>query len=276
MASPRIRTFGLAATFFTFLLLSGGCAKDPKNPDPFQKVNRFFYKVNDGLDKVILKPASNLYTKVIPQPIRKGLGNFFDNAGYANVILNDLLQGHFKEALGSTGRMAVNTTVGVGGVFDVASKWNLPAHSNDFGITLGKWGAGPGPYLVLPLLGPSTFRDVPRIPVGSYTNALHYADLPNYVSIPLDVLSLAEDRTRLDAAIKFRDEASLDPYIFMREAYLQYRRIKIYGAPPPLPESFYDDDDMGPTTRPTTRPSTQPTIRPISPRPENINLPPSF
>src|SRR5687768_2028738 len=95
------RALATACLACAFLFISGGCAKNPKNPDPFEKLNRFFYKVNDGLDKIILKPTSNVYVKVIPQPIRKGLGNFFDNVGYVNVIANDLLQGHFKEALGS-------------------------------------------------------------------------------------------------------------------------------------------------------------------------------
>ncbi|HEV8607827.1 MAG TPA: VacJ family lipoprotein [Tepidisphaeraceae bacterium] len=241
---------------FAFFILCGGCAHNPKNPDPFEKCNRFIYKVNDGLDKILLKPASDFYTKVVPKPVRHGLGNFFDNLSYGNVILNDFLQGHIKDGLASTVRMGVNSTVGVAGVFDVATKWNLPGHSNDFGITIGKWGGGPGPYLVLPLYGPSTFRDVPRIPVGMYTNVLHYVDLPDYVSIPLDVLNLAEDRARANAAINFRDDAAIDPYIFMREAYLQYRRIKIYGAPPPVEPGFYDEDE-GPTTRPSTRPIAQ-------------------
>jgi phospholipid-binding lipoprotein MlaA len=253
----------VAAPCLALLLLGGGCAQNPKNPDPFEKCNRFFYRVNDGLDKILLKPASDVYTKVVPKPVRHGLGNFFDNLSYGNVIVNDLLQGHIKDGVAGVGRMAVNSTVGVAGVFDVATKWNLPSHSNDFGITLGKWGAGPGPYLVLPLYGPSTFRDVPRIPVGMYTNVLHWVDLPDSVSIPMDVLNLAEDRSRANAAIKFRDEAAIDPYIFMREAYLQYRRIKIYGAdrtPPTMEPGFYDEDEM-PTTRPTTRPVPEmPTI----------------
>jgi phospholipid-binding lipoprotein MlaA len=245
-----------------FLLISGGCAQNPKNPDPLQGMNRFFYKVNDGLDKFLLKPAMDVYTKVVPKPVRHGLGNFFDNLGYGNVILNDMLQGHVKDSFAGMGRIAVNTTVGVAGVFDVATKWNLPAHSNDFGITLGKWGAGPGPYLVLPLYGPSTFRDVPRIPVGMYTNVLHYVHLPDAISIPMDVLNVAEDRSRANAAIKFRDEAAIDPYIFMREAYLQFRRIKIYGeahVPPAVEPGFYDEDE-GPATRPS-RPSTRSTIQ---------------
>jgi phospholipid-binding lipoprotein MlaA len=256
----------VALPLLALLLLGGGCAQNPRNPDPLEKCNRFFYKVNDGLDKIILKPASDVYVKVVPKPVRRGLGNFFDNLGYGNVILNDFLQGHVKEGFGSAGRMAVNSTVGVGGVFDVATKWKLPGHSNDFGITLGKWGAGPGPYLVLPLYGPSTFRDVPRIPVGMYTNVLHYVDLPDYASIPLDVLNLAEDRSQANSAIKFRDEAAIDPYIFMREAYLQYRRIKIYGAdrvPPAVEPGFYDEDEM-PTTRATTRPTSRPTTTPFN------------
>src|SRR2546421_3151388 len=250
----------VAVPALALLLLGGGCAQHPKNPDPFEKCNRFFYKVNDGLDKVLLKPASDVYTKVIPRPVRHGLGNFFDNLGYGNVILNDFLQGHIKDGFGSAGRMAVNSTVGVAGVFDVATKWKLPAHSNDFGITLGKWGAGPGPYLVLPLYGPSTFRDVPRIPVGMYTNVLHYVNLPDTVSIPMDVLNVAEDRSRAEGAIKFRDEAAIDPYIFMREAYLQFRRIKIYGAgrtPPTMGPGVYDEEE-GPTKKATTRPTTEP------------------
>ena len=256
----------VAASALAFLLLAGGCAQNPKKPDPFEKCNRFIYKVNDGLDKILLKPASDVYTKVVPQPVRHGLGNFFDNLGYGNVILNDFLQGHIKEGFGSAGRMAVNSTVGVAGVFDVATKWKMPAHSNDFGITLGKWGAGPGPYLVLPLYGPSTFRDVPRIPVGMYTNVLHWVDLPDAVGIPLDVLNIVEDRSRANSAIKFRDEAAIDPYIFMREAYLQYRRIKIYGpekATQTMDPGFYDEDETS-TTRPTTRPTSRPTTGPFN------------
>src|SRR4030095_16924642 len=136
---------------------------------PCEKFNRCVYKFNNTLDKFILKPASDVYVKVIPQPARTGVTNFFDNLGLPNTILNDLLQGKLGPALGATVRSAVNTTVGIGGVFDPATNWRLPYHDNDFGVTLGKWGAGPGPYLVLPLYGPSTFRDVPKIPVKIYT-----------------------------------------------------------------------------------------------------------
>src|SRR4051812_38894883 len=104
-----------------------GCATDPKNPDPYEKTNRFFFGVNETLDKFILKPATDLYVAVIPRPVRTGVTNAFDNLGYGNVIVNDLLQGKFDQAFRDTGRMAVNTTVGIAGVFDVATGWNLPA-----------------------------------------------------------------------------------------------------------------------------------------------------
>src|SRR5947207_6679424 len=127
----------VAVPLLALLLVGGGCAQNPKNPDPFEKCNRFFYKVNDGLDKVLLKPASDVYTKVIPRPVRHGLGNFFDNLGYGNVILNDFLQRHVKDGFGSAGRMAVNSTVGVAGVFDVATQSKLPSPSDGFGSPFG-------------------------------------------------------------------------------------------------------------------------------------------
>ena len=237
--------------------LCTGCAVNPRNPDPFEPVNRVFYAFNDGLDKFIVKPVSDVYVDVVPQPVRKGLGNAFDNLGYPNVILNDFLQGKIDRGFEGIGRFAVNSTVGVAGVFDVASKWGMEKNSNDFGITLGKYDATAGPYLVLPLFGPSTFRDAPAIPVRMLVSPLRYLDVPAYASIPMDVLNLAESRVRIGGAIEFRDRAALDPYIFTREAYLQMRRNKIYGegkgAPGAVPPDFYDEG--APPTQPTT-PST--------------------
>ena len=112
-----------------------------------------------------------MYVKVIPKPIRSGIGNGFDNLIYFNVVFNDFLQAKWGQGLGDFGRMAANSTIGIGGIFDVATRWGLPSHDNDFGITLGKWGLGPGPYLVLPLLGPSSLRDAPGL-------AMEYAGHP--------------------------------------------------------------------------------------------------
>jgi phospholipid-binding lipoprotein MlaA len=242
---------GVCAILALFLL--GGCATDPNHPDPCEGFNRAMYGINDGLDKLILHPASQLYDNVIPRPIRTGIGNAFDNLGYINVILNDFLQGKNDQGWSDAGRMAVNSTVGLAGFIDVGTNWGMPEHHNDFGITLGKWGAKPGPYLVLPLFGPSTFRDAPAIPVSMVTNPLFWIDLRPEISIPLDVVSVMDERSRASAAIHFRDTAALDPYIFTRDAYLQMRanRITEGHAPPPEP-NFYDE--AGPTTRPTTRP----------------------
>jgi phospholipid-binding lipoprotein MlaA len=242
---------GLVCVVATLL----GCARNPQNIDPCEKFNRCAFKFNDGLDRIVLKPVSKAYVKVVPNFIRTGVGNGFDNIGYLNVILNDLLQGKWGQGLGDAGRMAVNTTVGVVGVMDVASKWGLPSHKNDFGMTLGKWGSGPGPYLVLPLLGPSTGRDAPGILVARYTNPLSLFHLRPEVSLTLTVLDIVDTRSRLESVIQFRDTAALDPYVFTRDAYLQRRRTLIYGDQTPPAPDFYDVDTpaTGPTTGATTR-----------------------
>ena len=254
-----LRMIVMALGVCALLMASVGCAKNPKNIDPFEKANRGLYKFNDGLDRVLLKPGADLYVKVVPQPVRQGISNAFDNLGYGNVIVNDLLQGKFGPALGGVGRVGLNTTVGLLGTMDVATKWGLPAHGNDFGITIGKWGAGPGPYLVLPLLGPSTFRDVTRIPVSMVTSPMYYLDVPDVVSIPMDVVRIADGRSRADSTIEFRDKAAIDPYVFVRDAYLQNRKVQIYGVEATAPgEDFYGEDDgSGPTTQAVKAPEVK-------------------
>jgi len=245
-----------AATAACALLFLTGCGTYPQNPDPYERLNRVMYNVNDGIDKAALKPLSDVYVAIVPKPVRQGLGNAFNNLGYLNVILNDFLQGKVDQGFADAGRMAVNSTVGVAGIFDVATKWNLPEHKNDFGITLGKWGAEPGPYLVLPLFGPATVRDVPGRGVSMVTNPLYWVDVPLAASIPMGVLEAAQTRADLNDLLKFRDEAAIDPYVFVREGYLNYRRRQIQGtkATGPAP-GFYDEDE--PATQPTTRPATE-------------------
>lgn len=256
-----MRTVPLLIVVGALAPLGVGCAANPRNPDPFEPANRVVFAFNDGLDKFIVKPVSDVYVGVVPRPVRKGLGNAFDNLGQPNVALNDFLQGKMDRGLGALGRFAVNSTIGVAGIFDVATGMGLKKHSNDFGVTLGVHNATAGPYLVLPLFGPSTFRDAPAVPVRMLTNPLRYADVPDYVSLPLDVLNVAESRVRVGAAIELRDRAAVDPYIFTREAYLQMRRARIdeaRGVPttPAAPPDFYEDDGgAGPTTAPATRPA---------------------
>src|SRR5687767_13537595 len=233
------RRFG-GALLCALVMMVSGCAVPPDNPDPYEPMNRFFFDLNEGLDKVILKPAPDVYVKVVPRPIRTGVGNFLDNLGYGNVIVNDLLQGKFDQGFKSTVRMAGNSTFGFFGVLDVAEMWGLPKRSNDFGITWGKWRAGPGPYLVLPLYGPSSVRDLAGRPVSMVTNPLFWVDVSSAVTIPLDVMNTAEKRANVQDVIDFRNQAALDPYVFTREAYLQRRAALINGEKAGPGENFYD------------------------------------
>lgn len=222
-----------------------GCASSRANPDPFEGFNRGVYEFNEGVDRVLLKPATDLYEHVIPEPLREGVGNGFANLGYANVILNDFLQGQWEQGWQDVGRMALNSTLGIGGIFDVATELGLPANRNDFGVTLGRWGVEPGPYLVLPLLGPSSGRDVFGHGTAIVTNPIFWLSPPLTVTLPLGSVRAIDARSRLEGAFRFRDEAAIDPYIFTREAYLQYRRNLIRRDEPEEEDNFDDwDEDL--------------------------------
>ena len=148
----------LALTLLLPLFLLGGCATT--NPsDPLEPMNRAIYSFNDGVDTAIFKPLAQGYRAVLPSFVRNGISNFFSNINDVLIALNNLLQGKISNAVSDVGRVLVNTTVGVGGLFDVATNFGLEKHNEDFGQTLGYWGIADGPYLVLPLLGPSNFRD---------------------------------------------------------------------------------------------------------------------
>jgi len=226
-----------------------GCASGPNKADPWEKTNRFIYNVNDGIDRVALKPAADVYVKVVPSPIRSGIGNGFANLVYFNVVVNDFLQGKGGQGWGDAGRMAVNSTIGIGGIFDVASGWGLPAHENDFGVTLGKWGSTPGPYLVLPLLGPSTARDVPGLGVEYAATPITWLWLPWKITVPLFATRTVDLRSSEDDVARFRSTAAIDAYVFTRDAYMQYRDALIRDGKPPATQSIYDEDDPEPTTR---------------------------
>lgn len=237
------------------LMMLGGCASNG-NVDPWEKTNRFFYNFDDGLDRVLLKPVSDAYVKVVPEPIRTGIGNGFSNLSYANVILNDFLQAKWRQGFSDAGRMAVNSTIGIAGFFDPASKWGLVAHDNDFGITLGKWGVKSGPYLVLPLLGPSSLRDVTGYGTLYVTDPLTWVSPPIYVTFPLYTVDVIDKRSRVESLLGFRNKVAIDPYIFVRDAYLQYRENQIHEGAKPVPQNIYDEDsDMGPSTAPSTAPA---------------------
>ncbi len=228
----------------TFLLLTGcqtGGVRE--ETDPLEGLNRPIYGFNDGLDKHILQPIAKGYVAITPKPVRKGVTNFFSNLAYLNVILNDVLQGKFAQGLDDTARFVINSTVGIGGIFDPAGHGTLPRHDEDLGQTLGTWGVGEGAYLNLPLLGPSSTRDVPDIVTSTLLNPLTY--FAAAIAAPITAVNVINTRANLLDASNFRDAAALDPYAFTREAYRQHRTSLIYDGNPPVEEfeDFFDDEE---------------------------------
>lgn len=232
-----------------------GC-QPPANPnDPWEKFNRASYKFNDKLDQVALKPLSDGYVKVVPQPVRTGVGNFFDNLVYLNVVLNDFLQQKWHQGTSDTLRFATNSTIGILGIFDPATPLNMPAHKNDLGLTLRRYGAKPGPYLVIPVLGPSTVVDATDYPVEYLVTPTNWYNIKWYVTYPLYAADTIDLRSRYDSVIRFRNDAAIDPYVFTREAYLQYREQEASGVKPTTQSDLYEDVDAAPpgaTTNPET------------------------
>ena len=216
------------------LAAAGGCASVP-NPDPsdpLEGLNRSVYRFNDAFDKAVAKPVATAYKEVLPDPVRNGVRNFFSNIADLLIGVNNLLQGKPEEALTDWMRFAVNTTFGVVGIADWATDMGLEKHNEDFGQTLGRWGAGSGPYLVLPFLGPSTARDS----VGTVFD-WHFDPVGN--RYPVDernaavLLRATSQRADLLDASRLLEQAALDPYLFVRDAYLQRRRSLIYDGRPP-------------------------------------------
>lgn len=196
----------------------------PENPDPWQGFNRTVFKFNDGVDRWFLKPLAKGYKAVMPDPLETGVANIFANVQEVPNVLNGLLQGDFKGASYDTGRLLVNTTLGIGGLLDVAKHMNLPAdEKEDFGQTLAVWGVGQGPYLVLPFWGPSTVRDGFAKPVDWYSDPTNYID-----HVPTDNtvkgISLLNTRAQL---LPLEKNLTGDKYVFIRDVYLQRRAYLI-------------------------------------------------
>lgn len=237
----RLRTSLLLALLS--LVLLGGCASTSKNPnDPLEPLNRAIYQLNDGLDKVVLKPVSTVYKTVLPQVVRTGITNFFNNLYDVLTALNNLLQGKVGDAASDVGRIAINTTVGLAGFIDVATEVGLEKHKEDFGQTLGRWGLTAGPYLQIPFFGPSSFRDGVGSIVDFKMDPIRLI-WRNHIRTRNSVwgLYVINLRANLLDSTKILDEAALDPYEFQRDAYLQRRRNLVYdGNPPPQK----DDEDI--------------------------------
>jgi len=230
------------------LLLLSGCASvpGPANPkDPFQSTNRAIFQFNQTVDNVVLKPAAKGYRFVTPEFVRDGIHNFFSNLREITVVVNDLLQGKLSQGGQDTLRFTINSTVGLLGFIDVASHAGLEKHQEDFGQTLGRWGVASGPYLVLPLMGPSSVRDtiglMGDIETSPYTVFQHVSALHRNEALAVDTIQVREGLLNNEDLI---NEAALsaDHYNFVRDAWLQYRNNQVYdGHPPPDPDDQLDD-----------------------------------
>jgi phospholipid-binding lipoprotein MlaA len=209
-----------------------------KNPDPIETFNRGVYKFNDVLDRHALRPVAVAYRDHTPRWLQKGVGNFFTNLFYPTTIANQLLQGKFKEGGQDVARFVINTTLGWGGIFDVAAGAQLPVHDEDSGQTLGRWGVPPGPYLMLPFLGPATLRDAPARIADDFTQPFRWYDAGNERWFSLG-LYLTDKRASLLSLDRLVNEA-YDPYAFVRDAYLQRRRYAVYDGD--VPEEQLEDD----------------------------------
>lgn len=248
------------------LVLAGGlvgCAAIPQgagtNPsDPFEVYNRHMFEFNDRVDRAVLKPLAQIYEASLPEVVRDCVGNAFANLGELPAALNNLLQGKPAAAASDLCRFVINSTVGLLGCFDVASKAGLPRSNEDFGQTLGRWGMQPGPYFVLPLLGPSTIRDtVGRTVDLGLTDPVGYVDHVRTRNT-LTGARVVDTRASLLPGEKVVDAAALDRYEFIRDGYLQRRRNLVYdGNPPRLLDP--DDDDPPPAA---PQPGDQPTTPP--------------
>jgi len=252
----RLRLFSVC--MLAGLMLTTGCAStgsgDPR--DPLEPVNRVAYTFNDGLDTVLIKPLAIIYEGAVPEFIRTGISNMFSNINDILVALNNLLQGKVTAAGLDVSRVMVNSSVGVLGFFDVASKIGLEKNDEDFGQTLGVWGIGDGPYLVLPFLGPRTLRDA--VGTGIYLAVYPISRIdPSRDRNQVVGLRLISDRANLLGASKVLETATLDPYEFVRDAYLQRRRNLIYDGNPPR-EKFDDANAAEVVARGVNRRDPQP------------------
>lgn len=216
------------------VLMLSGCATGPNaNPrDPLEPFNRGMYQFNDAVDRAVVKPVATVYRDVLPSPVRTGVNNFFANLQDAWSFVNNSLQLKGEAAGNSLVRFGVNTLLGFGGVLDIASEMQVERQTEDFGQTLGYWGVGAGPYLVLPLLGPSTVRDTVALPVDAQGNLVAgVSDVSTRNS--LTSLNLLSRRARLLQASNILDQVALDPYTFTRDAFLQSRLNAVYDGDPP-------------------------------------------
>ena len=258
----RIKTVTVAVMAAGLL---AGCATSGNPKDPIEGFNRAMFAFNEGLDSAIVKPVATGYEAVLPSPIRTGVTNFFSNIEDVFIGVNNLLQGKVPEAFSDLGRVVINTTIGLLGVLDMASDAGLEKHDEDFGQTFGRWGVGNGAYVVIPVFGPRTARDTVGLildsavdPVGDHK--------PKGTRNAALVLRVVNKRANLLAADKVVEEAALDKYSYMRDAYLQRSRNLIHdGNPPRDLEASADEATDRPLSAEAETPEPRAELAPVAP-----------
>jgi phospholipid-binding lipoprotein MlaA len=240
----------------------------PSPNDPLESFNRAVFNFNEGLDRHVLKPVASAYRDVVPSPVRTGVGNFIGNFADAWSAINQFLQGKADEGVHMTLRVIVNSTFGLAGLVDWGTEMGLERQSEDFGQTLGRWGLGAGPYLVLPVLGPSSLRDAGGLVLDLQTtpSAVLFSEGSDVVAA--SALQVVHRRSELLDATKIVDDIALDKYQFIRDGYLQRRRSQVYdGNPPEEPErdDAEDKDSGGTQDAPGTLNPAAPPAAPAAP-----------
>ncbi|MFN8546172.1 MAG: VacJ family lipoprotein [Candidatus Binatia bacterium] len=216
--------------------------------DPIEPVNRGIFRFNDAVDTWVLEPVATGWHWVMPDPVEKAVSRFFDNLRFPIVLVNDVLQGKVVAGASDVGRFAVNTTAGVAGFFDPATHLGLDRHDEDFGQTLGAWGLPPGPYLVLPFLGPSTIRDTGGLAVDAATYVPVWF-VEWYVTTGSRLVEAVNTRAHYLDEVRKNKEAALDYYEFVRDAYLQHRRALVNDSEDVPAEEQQDIYELEPTKR---------------------------
>lgn len=226
-------TTGIATLFLSSCATTSGAKPNPE--DPLEPFNRAMFRFNDSLDTAILKPTATFYNIIMPKPLNEGVSNFFRNINTLPTIANDVLQAKFHQALNDTWRFGVNSTLGLLGFFDVATRINLETHYEDFGLTLARWGYKDSTYLVLPFFGPSTIRDALAYPVDYYAFSVYPHIKSKKIRYSIYGIGVIDRRAQLLQFQSVYEEAALDKYVFLRNAYKQ-RRASQMGQGQPMEE----------------------------------------
>lgn len=227
-----MKAYAKLAGVLVIALSLTGCATSRNPQDPLEHFNRAMFSFNDAVDQAALKPAATVYRRVLPSFVQTGVGNFFGNLSDVWTAVNNLMQGKLEDGMIDVMRFAVNSTLGFAGLLDIGTEAGLTRHKEDFGQTLGKWGVGSGPYVVLPLLGSSTVRDTFALPVDFAGDPWSYKYPVRWRNVG-SVVRVVDARAAVLDASKFIEEAAIDRYEFVRDAYLQRRQSKIYDGDDP-------------------------------------------